>query len=790
MRPVLFLLLSALAFGEEAALEPVPFSDVVVEGGFWGPRLETNRRVTVPYDLDKCEETGRIANFARAGGLEEGPFQGIAYNDSDVFKVIEGASYTLATHPDEALAARIDAVIAKIAAAQEDDGYLYTARTLGVTSPMTGPERWSNLAASHELYNVGHLYEAAVAHFEATGKRTLLDVALKNADLLCATFGPGKLQRPPGHQEVEIGLVRLFGATGERKYLDLARFFLDIRGKKREGDPLRGEYQQDHAPVLEQREAVGHAVRACYMYAAMTDIARLTGDKAYRAAVERLWQDVVSRKMYITGGVGSRGSGEAFGEAYELPNATAYNETCAAIACALWAQRMFLLTGEAQYVDVLERILYNGFLAGVSESGDRFFYPNPLASDGRTKFNHGSAERAPWFDCSCCPVNVVRFMPQIPGMAFATGGDRLYVNLFMECRAKATVAGTEVRLTERTNYPEEGSIEIAFDLDEPTSFELRVRQPRWLTNRPLASDLYFSRVEPSPFVHPTVNGEDVGVTIKQEFICMDRRWKPGDRFRLELDMHPRRIAAHDSVEADRGLVALERGPVVYCIEGADHGGHVSNLFLSDEAPIEVSADGKLTASARAVDEQQDGSTGDHEAKLMAVPYWSWGHRGPNEMRVWIPREAKGARRIGRPTLAGTAKPSASHVWKADTLDALNDGLDPSRSYDPEIPRFTWWDHRGSREWVVYEFKGVQEIRRVDVYWFDDTGVGECRTPLSARVLYRAKGEWRPVEPSASIGVEVDRFNSLRFEQVDADGLRIEVELRPEASGGILEWRVR
>ncbi len=786
---VLVLLLSALAFGEEAPIEPVPFSDVQVDGGFWGPRLDTNRRVTVRYDLDKCEETGRIANFARAGGLEEGGFRGIPYNDSDVFKVLEGASYTLATHPDPALAARIDAVIAKIAAAQEDDGYLYTARTLGATSPMTGPERWSNLAASHELYNVGHLYEAAVAHFEATGKRALLDVALKNAELLCSTFGPGKLERAPGHQEVEIGLVRLFHATGERKYLDLARYFLDIRGRKREGDPLRGEYQQDHAPVLEQREAVGHAVRACYMYAAMTDIARLTGDKAYRAAVETLWKDVVSRKMYITGGVGSRGSGEAFGAAYELPNASAYNETCAAIACALWAQRMFLMSGEAGYVDVLERILYNGFLAGVSESGDRFFYPNPLASDGRTKFNHGSAERAPWFDCSCCPVNVVRFMPQIPGLALATKGDRLYVNLFLACEAKVTVAGKEVRLHQRTAYPDSGAIEIEFELDEPLEFELRVRKPGWWEGRPLPSDLYTSRVPDASPLAIRINGEVVEMLPERGYLCLRRVWTTGDRFEISMPMEVHRVVAREEVEADRGLVALEYGPVVYCVEGADHGGHVADLFLPDTAYTSCLYRA-LTAGARAVHEQEDGSTGEHEVKLEAVPYWSWGHRGPNEMRVWIPREAKGARRIGRPTLAGEAKPSASHVWQGDTLEALNDGIDPSRSCDDEIPRFTWWDHRGSSEWAAYKFERPVAVKAVEVYWFDDTGGGECRPPLSARLLYRANGEWKPVRPSPVLGLDVDAFNRLRFEQVDTDALRIEVELQPGFSGGILEWKVR
>ncbi|TDJ67699.1 MAG: glycoside hydrolase family 127 protein, partial [Planctomycetota bacterium] len=358
-------------------IRPVPFSSVAIEGGFWGPRVRTNRDVTVRYDFEKCEATGRIANFARAGGLEEGGFQGIPYNDSDVYKVIEGASYSLALAPDAQLDAYLDELIVKIAAAQEDDGYLYTARTLGVNDGFTGPERWSNLRSNHELYNVGHLYEAAVAHHRATGKRALLDVALKNADLIARVFGPGEGQRVevPGHQEIEIGLVKLYRLTGEVRYFDLARFFLDTRGRASQRE-LYGEYCQDHQPVTEQEAAVGHAVRAGYMYAAMADMAALTGDQRYTAAIDRIWSDITSCKMHVTGGVGARRGGESFGAPYELPNATAYDETCAAIAFALFNQRMFLLHGDAQYVDVLARILYNGFLSGVSLSGDRFFYPN------------------------------------------------------------------------------------------------------------------------------------------------------------------------------------------------------------------------------------------------------------------------------------------------------------------------------------------------------------------------------------------------------------------------------
>ncbi|MBM4081180.1 MAG: glycoside hydrolase family 127 protein, partial [Planctomycetes bacterium] len=413
------LVSAAWAAGRDYPIQPVPFTAVRVRDEFWQPRMETNRAVTVWYDLKKCEETGRIDNFAKAAGLMKGEFRGIPFDDSDVYKVIEGAAYSLALQPDPKLDKYLDEIIAKIAAAQEPDGYLYTARRLFPAEKMpamSGRERWSNLASSHELYNVGHLYEAAVAHFLATGKRSLLDVALRNADFICQTFGPGADQRkdPPGHQEIEMGLVKLYRVTAERKYLDQAKFFLDQRGRP-EGHKLRGAGQQDHKPVVEQDEAVGHSVRACYMYSGMADVAALTGDAAYLRAIDRLWENVVGKKLYLTGGVGARPKGEAFGDAHELPNSTAYTETCAAIANALWNHRMFLLHGHAQYLDVLERIIYNGFLAGVALSGDQFFYPNPLEADGKRRFNHGGATRQPWFGCACCPVNVVRFIPSLAG---------------------------------------------------------------------------------------------------------------------------------------------------------------------------------------------------------------------------------------------------------------------------------------------------------------------------------------------------------------------------------------
>jgi DUF1680 family protein len=789
---------------------PVPFTKVSIHGGFWGPRLETNRDVTVRYDFRKCEETGRIDNFAKAGGLMPGKFVGTPFDDSDVFKVIEGASYVLATRADSKLDKYLDDLIAKIAAAQEKDGYLYSARTIDPKSRVDffGPERWSNLAVSHELYNVGHLYEAAVAHHLATGKRTLLNVAIKNADLIDRTFGPaeGQRQDPPGHQEIEIGLAKLYRVTGEKRYLNLAKFFLDQRGRPGTGKNarrLRGEYQQDHMPVTEQTEAVGHSVRATYMYSGMADVAALTGDATYIKAIDRLWENVVSKKLYLTGGIGANRGGEAFGADYELPNREAYNETCAAIANCLWNHRMFLLHGDGKYIDVLERTLYNGFLAGVSLSGDQFFYPNPLASDGRWGFNHGSTERSPWFGCACCPVNIVRFFPSIAGYVYAQRGEAIYVNLFANGSGKVALGDNTIELTQETRYPWDGRVEIKVVPKQAAEFPLLVRIPGWARNQPVPSDLYKYQRDHDDRKGPVlrVNGESVAVELKHGFAELRRRWKTGDVVTLELPMFIERVRAHEKVKADAGRVALERGPIVYCVEGVDHDGRVRDLLLPDagELTAEHRADllGGVTV-LRGKAQRVVGVAGKDgkplgevlaEVDLTAIPYYAWCHRGKTEMAVWLPRDAKLIKPLPAPTLAAKAKPSASHCWSGDTVEALNDQVEPESSIDHGVPRFTWWDHRGTTEWVQYDFDKPVGLSAVDVYWFDDTRRGACRVPASWRLLHRQGDKWHEVDSASNFGVAKDKYIRVTFKAVETKALRIEVKLQKEFSGGILEWRV-
>ena len=628
-------------------IRPVPFTQVQIVAGFWKPRFDVNRQTTVWYDFRKCEETGRIDNFAKAGGLMPGEFEGIYFNDSDVYKVIEGACYALATHPDPKLDAYLDALIAKIAAAQEPDGYLYTCRTLGAESkqPAAGKTRWSHLAHSHELYNVGHLYEAAVAHFQATGKRSLLDVAIKNAELICRTFGPDKRHDVPGHEEIEIGLVKLYQATGRRKYLELAQFFVDQRGRP-EGRKLYGIYLQDHLPVTQQHEAVGHAVRAMYLYTAMADLAALASRDDYLEPLDRLWNNVVGRKMYLTGGVGARRVGEAFGDDYELPNRTAYCETCAAVGNAFWNQRMFLLHGEAKYIDVLERVIYNGFLSGVALSGDRFFYPNPLEHDGKTPFNHGHTGRSPWFGTSCCPVNIVRFIPSMAGYIYAQADRSIYVNLFVDSKASIPLDGQTVSLTQQTRYPWDERITLRVDVQRPTELTLRIRIPGWVRNEPVPSDLYrFVRPRSTP-PEITINGQAVdAIRIEQGYAVLQRRWSSGDVVELRLPMPVRRVVAHDRVAADRQRVAIQRGPIVYCVEACDHPADVRRMVLPDDAPLTAEYRDDLlggitivqAAAHVPVDSDNANATKQQPVRLQAIPYYAWAHREPGAMTVWLHR---------------------------------------------------------------------------------------------------------------------------------------------------------
>ena len=620
---------------------PVPFTQVSIDDNFWQPRMETNRTVTIPFALNRCETTGRTDNLRKAAGLMEGPYEGRRFNDTDVYKVMEGAAYSLSNHPDPELEKTLDDLIEIIAGAQEEDGYLFAARTVDPEHPApgAGPERWIHLQGSHELYNVGHFYESAIAHYYATGKRSMLDLAIKNADLVDSVFGPDKRLDAPGHQEVELGLVKLFRVTGNRAYLDLAKFFLDQRGQKHACEPYPEgsgfeiyngrEYRQDHIPVLEQTEAVGHAVRASYMYASMADIAALCQDQSYFEAIDRIWQNVVTCKLYLTGGIGARHTSEAFGDNYELPNRAAYTETCASVGNVFWNHRMFLLTGDAKYLDVMERTLYNGLISGVSLSGDRFFYQNPLESGGRY-------ERSEWFEVSCCPGNIVRFLPSLPGYVYATKGDTLYVILYVANNGKVGVKGAPVALKQETTYPWDGDIKLTVTPETAGEFELALRIPGWVNGQPVPSDLYTYADATPGQVAISVNGEPITCTVEAGFARISRNWEPGDVVELSLPMQIREVLANENIEDDRGKVAFERGPIVFCAEAVDNGGKVLDLSVSEGVQMtdEFAPDllgGVVMLKGEA---QRDGKA----VPFALIPYYAWAHRGLGEMAVWIPKK--------------------------------------------------------------------------------------------------------------------------------------------------------
>jgi len=632
---VMFVFATGCQMQESAQLRAVVFTDVVIADEFWSPRMETNRKVTVPYDFKKCEETGRIDNFAKAGGLMEGKFEGIYFNDSDLYKVIEGAAYSLSVrtpqekiHPDQELEKYVDGVIDKITAAQWEDGYLYTFYSLPERQP---EKRWTDVRNKHELYCAGHFFEAAVAYYKATGKRKILDVAIRLADYIDSVFGPDKKHDVPGHEEIEMGLVKLYRVTGNEKYLKLAKFFIDERGQS-DRRKIYGDYCQDHKPVVEQDAAVGHAVRAGYLYSGMADVASLTGDNGYVEALERIWWDVVSKKLYITGGGGARRGGESFGEDYELPNKTAYCESCAAIANAMWNHRMFLLRGDAKYIDVLERVIYNGFLSGISLSGDEFFYPNPLASDG-------DYERSPWFGCACCPTNIVRFMPSLPGYAYAQQGDVLYVNLFIGGNATIRMADNTVRLEQETRYPWDGAVKIIVEPERSAKFAICVRIPGWARNEPVPSDLYRFLNESSEKVTLKVNGESVELNIDKGFASISRRWEKGDCIELNLPMPIRRVVSHENVKDNAGRTAVQRGPLVYCFEGVDNPKGVAKLVLPPEAQLHTEYHGDLLGGI--VTLKGHGKMPPDSVEVVAIPYYAWSHRGKSEMAVWLPESAEG-----------------------------------------------------------------------------------------------------------------------------------------------------
>lgn len=758
-------------------IAPVPAARVVIDDAFWAPKIEANRTVSIQHV------------FARSGN--GGPPQ-----------LIEAAAYMLRVRKDPALEKQVDDLIARTAA--------------GIDS------RAGNADAM--VRTQGTFLEAAVAYYEATGKRTALDAARKAADAMAAAYGPGKKTYISGHEGLKIGLISLYRETGDVRYRDLAKFFLDERGKDdyvRTGEyALDRTYAQDQAPVIQQTEAVGHAVRATYLYIPLVDVAALTGEPAYRQAADRIWEDTVFHKTYITGSIGSIRFHEQFGSPYELPNLSGWSETCASYGNVVWNHRMFLLHHDAAYVDQLERVLYNGFLDGVSLDGDRFFYQNPLMS-------YGNYERFDWINTPCCPPNVVRLIASLGNYIYAAGEHELFVNLFVGSSARVPIAGHDVSVTQQTRYPWDGRVTLKIDPGAAlATFGLNVRVPGWARNQVMPGGLYRFADRNTERAVLSVNGQQVDVPVVNGFAKIDRAWRAGDVVAIDLPMPVRRIVADPRVKDDAGRVALSRGPLVYAAEWPDNGGHALNLVVPDGARLSSEFRSSLlggieviTGAAQAITrDEANGAKRVQSHSLVAIPYYAWANRGMGEMQVWLPRQADLARVApvvpADPIAAVRSSGGIEKKWTGyndqnDDIAAVYDGVTPLSSADESNLYFRMRPPVGQAAWVEYEFKRPVRVSSTEVYFADDRRF--CKLPASWRLLYKEGGAWRPVDAKTAYTVTKDTFNRTSFTPVTTTAIRIEIEPvtkhyksgeigPPEAmflnrdidwrEFGLIEWRVK
>jgi uncharacterized protein len=820
VRPVLLTIallsspiVAAAADGVGYPIEPVSFERVTLTDEFWLPRLQTQRQVLVPYSFQQTEQALadlKVVAAILAGEKSEKLPEPQRFRTSDLFKVMEGAAYLLAVERDPQLEKQMDGIVAVIAAAQEPDGYLHPARTLypHLQIDMMGDGKYAYVDHSHELYICGHLYEAAVAYYRATGKRTLLDVAEKSARHVERVFFEGDpayndgkpVNQAPGHEEIELALARLAEATGNRRYLKLAQRFLDIRGVTHRPDGegvFAATYAQQHAPVAQQTKPIGHAVRATYLYAGMADVAAMLGLEVYNDALLQIWTNIVDTRMHITGGLGAVHGIEGFGPEYDLPNADAFNETCAAVGNVFFNFRMFLLHRDAKYLDVAEVALYNNALAGMNFGGDRFFYVNPLAADGSRPFNHGHASRAPWFGTACCPTNLARLVPQVPGMIFATDDSGLYLGLYAASRTKLALGGVPTEVIEETDYPYDGRISLTLKPEKPTTFAIRLRVPTWTADRFVPGELYhYVDGRPSAPIELRVNGEPIDFKTVNGFAVVERQWKADDRIDLTLPMSVRANQCREEVEANRGRIAVARGPLVYCAESNDNQGHVFNYLVTaadvarrvDEQMISI-ADREvlaLTISAQ----RADSADGLQSARLTLVPYFAWNNRGIGSMEVWFPDNEATLRAsaiLASDNAERFKSVQASHTFGQDSAQAIIDGRLPKKSSDTSIPRWTSWPERGKPQTVELELAKSTNVRSVEVYWYDDDG--GVQVPERWSLEIEREGKWEPfaLYNTDAYGVAADQYNVVHpARPVTAERLRLHLQPQAEAAVGILE----
>lgn len=794
----------------EYPLRPVPFNKVEMTSDFWRPRLETQRKTLVPFAFERTQPGVEHLKAARdflAGKKVEG-HRAHRFIDSDLYKVMEGAAYLLQLRRDPELEVKLDELADMIAGAQEANGYLYPSHTTGVGTAknMMGDAPYTFVVHSHELYNVGHLYEAAIAYYQATGKRKLLDVVEKNAQHLNQVFfvgdskynGGKPIRQAPGHQELELALVKLYRVTGKQLYLDMAREFLEIRGVTYVPDGegvMSPTYAQQHAPVTQQTEAVGHAVRATYLYSAMADVGTLTADPGYGRALDRIWGDITNTRMHITGGLGAVHGIEGFGPQYELPNADAFNETCAAVGNVLFNYRMFLLHKDARYLDVAEVALLNNVLAAVNLDGNRFFYVNPLEADGKHPFNHGTAGRAPWFGTACCPSNMARLLPQVPGMTYAHDDRDVYITFYAESRTEITLDDVKVELQQQTAYPNDGEISLVVNPAKQKQFRVLLRIPTWVREQFVPGALYRYVDTNNEAVSLKVNGKDASLQLNKGFVTIDRLWSPGDRVQLNLPMPVHVTECHPAVKSNQNRIALTRGPFVLCAEGVDNGGATQRFFFPEQPEVahaEVSTrtidsgsflQVKINAQALTADKSVENSP------LVLTPYYAWNNRGVSSMSVWFPRDPELA--VFDPHLLPKesvfSKVTASHTFADDTVTAIGDGKEPRWSSGKDVPRWTSRPQKNEPQWVEARFHETKSLRSVGVYWMQDQF--DVKFPAEWSLEVEQNGKWKAFElyTTDRYDTRANQYNVVHpAALIRCDAIRVRMTPKEDACVGILE----
>ena len=796
-----------------ASIKPVPFHKVEMTSDFWRPRLITQRKVLVPFAFEKTEPG--VAHLQAAAdylaGKKVEDHRPHRFIDSDLYKVMEGAAYLAQLQDDPELESQFDRIVDVIAAAQEPDGYLYPSHTTKVGSDknMMGNKPYTFVVHSHELYNMGHLYEAAIAYFQATGKDKLLKVAEKNALHVNRVFFEGDpnyndgkpIQQAPGHQEMELALVKLSNVTGNKLYIEMAEKFLEIRGKTYVPDGegvMSPTYAQQHAPLENQSEAVGHAVRATYLYAAMADIAALRQKNSYTDALHRIWANITDTRMHITGGLGAVHGIEGFGPKYLLPNADAFNETCAAVGNVLFNFRMFLVHKDAKYLDVAEVSLLNNVLAAVNLEGNRFFYVNPLEADGKYPFNHGTAGRAPWFGTACCPSNMARLLPQVQGMTYAHNDKNLYFAMYADTSTNLNIADTDLSIKQTTGYPNDGKVKISLDPEKPTTFTAHLRIPTWTGDQFVPGKLYKYVNQSNEDWSISVNGVKTKANVEKGFATIKRTWKKGDQIVLDLPMPLQINQCDNRVEENQNRLAFTRGPFVLCAEEVDNEGATQRFFLNKKkvakefklasVTLPSGSFSQVKTKANAVD-----ALGKEEDRsLSLIPYYAWNNRNPGSMTIWFPTTPKLAvfdpHKLPKKSVFSSIE--ASHTSELDTASAVGDGKEPKWSSGKSVPRWTSRPQLGKTQWIEGQFSEPKKVRDIGVYWMQDQQ--DVKFPKEWSLEVRNKGEWKPFELYVTDRYDnrANQYNVVHpAAPLTCDAIRINMVPQPDAAVGILEVQV-